>query len=381
MSKEFYHDFGPFGDRIWINCAHQGALPRVAVEEACEAIAWKVTPYELTTNRFSDTPVRLKQALARLIRASTDEIVLGNSASYGLHLLANGILWHRGDEVLLVHGDFPSDILPWLALEKQGVRIRYIKPKNHLPEPEELEANITSATKLFCTTWVHSFSGQTADIKMMGEVCKAHDITFVVNASQALGARPIDVSDIHIDAVISVGFKWLCGPYGTGFCWMKPDLLRSLDYNQAYWLTTYTADDLGREEGEVRLPEGPPSAGTYDVFGTANFFNFKPWAASVEYLLEQGIERIAEYDQQLVSHLVDGLDAKKYTLMSTREGAGRSTLVFVSHKDPQCNAEIYATLKTKGIEIAFRRGLLRLSPHLYNTKEDIDRALTVLNAV
>ena len=98
-------------------------------------------------------------------------------------------------------------------------------------------------------------------------------------------------------------------------------------------------------------------------------------------MLEQGIERIAEYDQQLVSHLVDGLDAKKYTLVSPREGVGRSTLVFVSHKDPRCNSEIYATLKTKGIEIAFRRGLLRLSPHLYNTKEEIDRALTVLNAV
>jgi len=93
------------------------------------------------------------------------------------------------------------------------------------------------------------------------------------------------------------------------------------------------------------------------------------------------IERITKYDQQLVSHLVDGLDAKKYTLVSPREGAGRSTLVFVSHKDPQCNAEIYATLKSKGIEIAFLRGLLRLSPNLYNTKENIDRALTVLNAV
>ena len=81
----------------------------------------------------------------------------------------------------------------------------------------------------------------------------------------------------------------------------------------------------------MHLPEGPPSAGTYDVFGTANFFNFKPWTASIEYLLEQGIERIAEYDQQLVSHLVDGLDAKKYTLVSPREGAACLTCADFDH--------------------------------------------------
>ncbi len=379
MSEKFYRDFGPFGNHIWINCAHQGPLPRVAVKEAYEAIAWKITPYELVSERFTAIPVRLKQSLAQLIGASASEIVLGNSASYGLHLLANGIPWQTGDEVLLVQGDFPSDILPWLALEKRGVCIRYIKPKNHLPEPEELQASITPATKLFCTTWVHSFSGKTADIHTLGGICKAHNIRFIVNASQAIGARPLNVSGVPVDAVTSVGFKWLCGPYGTGFCWIKPDLFRSLEYNQAYWLTMQTADDLGREESTVSLPQGPPGEGTYDVFGTANFFNFKPWIASIKYLLEQGIDRIAEYDQKLVSLLINGLDARKYRLISPREGTQRSTLVFISHKDPERNAEIHEMLKAEGIEVAFRRGKIRLSPHLYNTKEDIKRVLAILN--
>lgn len=380
ISAGYRRDFGPFGDRIWLNCAHQGALPRMAVDEAHDAIAWKVTPYELTAERFANIPARLKQVLARLIGASTDEIILGNSASYGLHLLANGIPWQREDEVLLVQGDFPTDILPWLALEKEGVQIRFIKPRHHLPEPDELEAYITSATKLFCATWVHSFSGVTADIMALGQVCRMHDITFVVNASQALGARPLDVTAVPVDAVVGVGFKWLCGPYGTGFCWMRPDLLRSLEYNQAYWLTILTADDLGGELGDVPPLEGPPGPGTYDVFGTANFFNFKPWTASIEYLLEQGLERIEAYDQQLVTHLIEGLNPSKYRLMSPRTGKARSTLVFVSHQDPHRNAEIQAELKSKGIDIALRRGQLRFSPHLYNTKEEIERALVVLDA-
>jgi cysteine desulfurase / selenocysteine lyase len=98
-------------------------------------------------------------------------------------------------------------------------------------------------------------------------------------------------------------------PYGTGFLWTRPDLLRSLHATQAYWLAQMTAADLGREEAEVRLPTGPPTARTFDVFGTANFFNFKPWAAAVEYLLGVGIERVAAHDQQLVQAIHDGLDA------------------------------------------------------------------------
>ena len=381
MIKEFYHNFGPFGGRTWINCAHQGPLPRMAAEEAREAIEWKVTPYELTTERFNGVPARLKQALGQLIGASADEIVLGNSASYGLHLLANGVSWRSGDEVLLVKGDFPADILPWLALEKRGVRVTYIEPEHHLPEPEELKASITTATRLFCTAWVHSFSGVAANIETLGEICEAQGVIFVVNASQALGARPLKVSEIAVDALIGVGFKWLCGPYGTGFCWMKPDLLKSLEYNNAYWLTTLTADDLGRGGSVVHLPKDASTARTYDVFGTANFFNFKPWAASIEYLLEQGIERIAEYDQQLVSQLINGLNTKKYWLMSPSKGDARSTLVFITHSDSQRNGEIHARLKEEGVDVAFRKGKLRFSPHLYNTKEDIEKALVLLDTV
>lgn len=379
MNRNYSHDFESFEDHTWLNCAHQGPLPHRAAEEAREAITWKTSPYKLTTERFETIPIRVKKALAQLINVNADEIVLGNSASYSLHLLANGIPWEVGDEVLLVKGDFPSDILPWLALKKQGVKVRFVKPENNLPTAAELERNITPKTRLFCSTWVHSFSGMTANLSALGKVCQDNDITFVVNGSQALGARPLTVSEVPIDALIGVGFKWLCGPYGTGFCWMKSDLLQSLEYNKAYWLSEMTSEGLSKESGEISLPEGPAKAQKYDVFGTANFFNFKPWAASVEYLLEQGIDRVAEHDQQLVSQLINGLNFDKYELLSPRKGPERSTLVFISYKDGKHNSEIYSLLKNKDINIAFRRGKLRLSPHLYNSQEDIEKVLAVLD--
>ena len=100
----FSSDFGPFGDHVWLNCAHQGPIPKVAAAAAKEAVTWKQQPYELTVERFSGIPARLKQALARLINASTEEVILANSASYGLHLLANGLPLKAGDEILLSRG-------------------------------------------------------------------------------------------------------------------------------------------------------------------------------------------------------------------------------------------------------------------------------------
>jgi len=355
-------------------------LPRVAAAEAEEAIAWKRAPWNLTTERFSSVPQRLKQALGRLIDAPAEDIILGNSNSYGLHLLANGMRWQAGDEVLLMHGDFPSDILPWLGLERRGVRVRLIRPKRVVLDPEELLGNITTSTKLLCLTLAHSFSGHAVDAEALGEICRVHGVVFVLNISQALGARRFSVASAPVDAVTGVGFKWLCGPYGTGYCWIRPELRESLEYNQAYWLSMQTADDLAKEPGAPVL-RSDLGARRYDVFGTANFFNFKPWTASIEYLLSQGLENIEEYDQRLVTRLIEGLDPGRYDLHSPRSGPSRSTLVFISHKRTERNNAIYEELRARKIFIAHRAGKLRLSPHLYNTPQEIDEALSVLNSM
>jgi cysteine desulfurase / selenocysteine lyase len=379
MIGNFAEDFGPFDGRLWLNCAHQGPLPRVAAAAAEEAIAWKRAPYHLTTERFSGVPQRLKQALGHLINAPADEIILGNSASYGLHLLANGIRWQAGDEVLLLKDDFPSDILPWLTLRERGVTTRFIEPRKHVPQVDELLANITPATKVFCTTLAHSFSGYAVDAQALGEVCRARGVKFVLNASQALGARPFNVADTPVDAVVGVGFKWLCGPYGTGFCWLRPELRESLRRIQAYWLSMQTADELGGEQGAPALRDDL-GARAFDVFGTANFFNFKPWTASVEYMLERGIENIAAHNDHLVSAFIEGLDRNRYEILSPLAGPQRSTLILISSRQAERNLAIYERLRRQDIYIAFRRGRLRISPHIHLTSEDIARALDALNA-
>lgn len=374
--------FSDFAGRVWLNTAHQGALPLKAAAEANEAVAWKTMPFELTQERFNAVPQRLRNALGRLVNVPADDIVLANSASYGLHLIAQAFPWREGDELLVMAGDFPSDILPWLLLEQRhGVKVVRIRPRGRVVEEDELRRAITSRTRLFCTTWVHSFSGFAIDLEGLGTACRERGIAFVVNISQALGARPLDLARAPVDAVSCVGFKWLCGPYGTGFCWIKPELRDKLNPTKAYWLSMQTAEDLGNEVAEAALRTGL-GARAFDIFGTANFFNAKPFAAAVEHLLDLGLERVRDHDQQLVSAFLAMVDRTHFQITSpTDAGDRRSTLVFFSHRDRNRNRSIHAALARAGIHVAYRGGSMRLAPHLYNGTQDIQRAVTALNEI
>jgi cysteine desulfurase / selenocysteine lyase len=370
-------DFGGFDGRAWLNCAHQGPLPLVAVAAAERALADKAAPHRMGDEAFAEVPRRLKDALGRLAGVPGEEVILGNSTTYGLSLLVQGVDWRVGDEVLLVDGDFPATVVPWLPLAERGVRVRLLRPEGGVLEAGQLEAELTPATRLFCTSWVFSFTGHAVDLAALGQVCRRAGVTFVVNGSQAVGARPLDLAELPVDALVSCGFKWLCGPYGTGFCWLAPDLLASLTYRPAYWLGHLGQDDLG-QEAAYRLRDDLGAA-AYDVFGTANFLTFRPWTASVEYLLGLGIDRVAARDQALVERFLQGLDPDRYRLASPGQGPRRSTLVVFGHRRPGRTPELYRRLEAAGVDVAFRRGQLRVSPHLYNTEADLDRALEVLD--
>lgn len=379
-------DFDAFEGRAWINCAHQGALPAAAAEAARKAIEWKRAPHRLTTGRFEGVPRRLRAALARLLNAPETEISIANSASYGLHLLANGMPLQAGDEVLLMEGDFPSNVLPWLAHQRHGVAVRQLRPHQAVLEADEVAEALTPSTRVVCLSWVHSFSGWVLDIERIAEACRANGTWLLVNASQGLGARPLDVRAFGADAVISVGHKWLCGPYATGLLWMRPELRAALQVNRCYWLSLQTADDLANPDRPL-VPDIDLASRRFDQFGTANFFNFTAWTAAVEYLLACGTEAVRDHSQGLVQRLIDGLDddrlADRYELFSPRSGPRRSALVFLGHRSlngrqPETNSRIYQRLQEAGVDVALRNGRLRVSPHVFNEARDIDRLLDVL---
>ncbi len=121
----------------------------------------------------------------------------------------------------MVEDDFPATVVTWLPLKKRGVEVRLLRPEGAGPTVEELERAITPSTRLFCSSWIFSFLGHAIDVDVIGQVCRANYVIFVLNGSQAIGTGIIDVQRSRADGVVACGFKWLCGPYATGFCWMQ----------------------------------------------------------------------------------------------------------------------------------------------------------------
>ena len=370
-------DFGPFEGKIWLNVASEGPLPRPAVEALKQAAEWKAKPYELTLERFSSSLLDLKKTLGRLIHVPYAEIIAGNSATFGIHLLANGLPLEHGDEILCMQNDFPTNILPWLGLTAKGVVVHQIPPKNHLLQPSEIIPYIKRKTKVLCLSHVHTFSGYRLDVEAVGKLCRERGIIFVLNISQSAGAFPVDISALGVDAVTSAGYKWLCGPYATGFCWMKSEIRSSLEYNQAYWSALLKEEAL-RSTGPLALPQ-EKSSRRYDVFAPANFFNFIPWRAAIEYLIAVGLTEIEQHNRQLVDILVEGLDKKQFYFVSPASTGDRTNIVVFSHRQSDKNPRILETLKKQGIYLALWKGNLRAAPHLYNTSQDIEKLLTCIH--
>jgi cysteine desulfurase / selenocysteine lyase len=370
--------FGDFDGRIWLNAAHQGPMPQPAIEAAEQALVAKASPHLINDSAFVDVPRRLREALGRLIGAPAEEIILGNSASWGLHVLASGLRWHDGDEVIVLCDEFPATIFPWFITERQGVTVRQLELGEPTLRPERLEEELSRRTRVVALNWVRSLTGHRVDVEGLRDVCERAGVHLILNVTQGLGAVPLDVQATPVAAISCSGFKWLCGPYATGFAWVRPDLLQSMLPIQCYWLGLPDGADLDlNREGDHR-PRSHLGARAYDVFGTANFLNFIPWTVAIEHLLAQGIQAIAAHDQALVEQLIGSLDLSTFRLISPALPHERAAIVVISTGDVNRNREIHQRLESSGIDVALRDGNIRLSPHLYNTPAQIREVTQLL---
>lgn len=356
--------FGSFDGRIWLNAAHQGPLPLAAAAALQHAMTDRLAPHRIADSDFTDIPARLRSLLAQVVGGQPDEIVIGNSASYGLDVLARGIPWRAGDEVLGVEGDFPASVFPWRVLEPQGVTVRLLRG-----EPDEVSAHLTDRTRVFCVSWVNSFTGRAIDLDVIGRACRERGVWFVANAAQGLGVRALDVAHTTVDAVTSCGYKFLCGPYGTGFLWVSPALKDRLSPFHTYWLPNVWNQPGGLKHYDVKVRQ---AALVHDICCPANFFNHRPWIAALEYLLGVGVPTIAEYVQAIVDDFVPRVDENQYELVS-----GRSPLIALRPRT-RTASEIQAQLAAHGIDAATRDDIVRLAPHLYNSRTDLARAAALL---
>lgn len=367
-------DFNIAAAHTWLNCAHQGPMPRKAINALQGAAGLKEDPSNIMDQHFFDIPARLKQTLGEMFSVPAQEIILGDSATYTLLLLVNGINWRVGDEILVQDGDFPTNIYPWLVLEARGVKVKKIIPEAEFITATDISDHCTAHTRLLCLSWVNSFNGHVIDIEAIGKVCKENKVLFVLNGSQAFGYKPLKFADSPADVAFGCGYKWLLGPYGTGFGWIRPELRNKLLLHRYYWLGQYEQHLEELTDYTIRSPEN-----YLDVCNTANFFNFIPWQSSLDYILQTGIPAIGAHNALLVKRFTDNLDPDKYCFITPAEQKEVSAIVVFSALDATKNKAIQQKLTDKGIYTSIREGNIRVSPHVYNTFAQIDLLLDTLH--
>ncbi len=304
---------------------------------------------------------------------SSDQITFMSNTSEGITAVAEGLDWSEGDEILLNLMEFPTNVQPYRILNRFGVNVRYIEPVNNRVTPDMVESAISPNTRLFSISAVQYLTGFKADLETIGAICKKHDILFVVDAIQYLGAGNIDVQACNIDALATGGHKWLMSPMGTGFLYLSEKLSRQLKPYKTGWLSVQEPWELSNFDQEW-LP-----VSQHLEIGTPNMIGFAGMNASLKILNNIGPNRITENILKLTDYLTTKLsEQKNIQLISPKKREERAGIVTFTTKDITDTVEFVESLKKENITISSREGKLRIAPHFYNTIEELD---TVLNAI
>lgn len=317
---------------------------------------------------YTNTENETRKYAAALLGASEDEIAFISSTSLGLSLVAAGLPWQNGDNVIIADGDFPSNIYPWLNLQSRGVQIKFIpRNKNGVVTLEDIDNLADKNTRLVSLSTVNYISGFKIDVSLIGSYLHQRNILFCIDAIQSLGAFPIDTT--HIDFLAAGANKWLLGPIGIGILYIKRKNLGLLSPILAGWKCVqssknYTSYNLCFLDSAKRFE--PACVSIVSLVGLH---------AALELLLEVKIENIADRLTILRRLIVPSLKKKGYQVFGLN-GPEQNCGITAFSSQKQDIVQLRNKLDTSGFVVSLRDGLdgnkcIRVSPHFYNTDEEI----------
>jgi cysteine desulfurase/selenocysteine lyase len=366
-----------FEDATYLNVAGQAALPRVAIRAAQNSLEWKKFPHKMPDNDYFGLPVRVRALLAQMIGAQPEEIALTTGASTGLAAVAHGLKWKPDDEVLIAKGEFPAHIATWMPLQEAGkLRVRIVQPRERFLTTQDLIAAITPRTRLISTSHVRFDDGALCDAPKLAAAAHAVGALLLLDVAQSVGAVPMSVSDLGADFIVASGYKWLLGPYGTGFFWSRSDRTLEMQPDSGYWGALESSSDFTRlSSGEVKFKKG---ASRWDMPETSNMFNLAPLEASLEFLLRVGVKTVWDHCRAFSAQIINRLPLDRCVLASPADANARGQYICVAARKSENTPHLFKKLTDAGVFVSLREGALRIAPHLYNTDRDTDRLIREL---
>ena len=309
----------------------------------------------------------LRSAAARLIGADPSEIAQIKNTSEGVATIALGMAWKPGDKLVCFREEFPANYFPWRRLENQGLHIVWLSVTDPLDRIDQAAKD----ARLLAISFVQYLSGYRANLAAIGDICRRRGCFFFVDAIQGLGAFPLNVDEMRIDALSADGHKWMLGPEGCGILYIRRERQNEIEPVEFGWTNVASFKDYASRDMTLR-----PDAGRYEP-GTLNTIGCYGLRASIEFLLEVGIDRIAPHVQGLGDRIANGVVAKGYELLAERSPETGAGIVCFRKPGSDCRL-IVKQLKDRGIIAASRQGWIRTSPHFYISPDDVDRMLEAL---
>jgi cysteine desulfurase/selenocysteine lyase len=320
-----------------------------------------------------DEADRVRGLLAQLVNASPDSIALTRSTAHGMSMLAQGLAWETGDNVVGAMGEYPANVYPWMALAERGVEFRQANIAGGRITPASIFELVDGRTRLVSVSHVEFWNGFRLDIDAIGSECRRRGIVFAVDVMQSAGALRIDAQRWPVDFCAAGAGKWLMGPPGIGFCWCAAPLLERIrpvivGVGSVAGSDRYFDYDLTPASGARRFEESVVS-----LLDTAAF------GAALELLLEIGTEAIEARVLELASRLARGLATLECEIIEPWPRSREESSGIVSFKKAGVPAEeVLRDLTAANVIARMHRDFVRLSPHFYNTEEEVDRVLEVL---
>lgn len=312
-----------------------------------------------------------RKLAADLLHCSPREIAFVKNTSEGISMIANGLNLSPGDNVVTADIEFPANIYPWMRLSSGGVAVKFVHNKNGRVPFEGIEAEADENTKVIALSSVEFSTGFRHDLRRIGELCSERGIFFFVDGIQSAGALELDVKQCRLSALSADSHKWLLGPEGAGILFVDEAALEKVEPTEVGWFTVEDHEEYLDYRFVPKKDAGKFECGSLNLVGIAGM------AASMKLLLEVGILNIENHIIQLTDHLCEGLREKGYEIYSSRQQGEKSGIVLFS--SPRHLAEdLCRRLQERKIITSVRYGRLRVSPHFYNTHEEIDKVIQTL---
>jgi selenocysteine lyase/cysteine desulfurase len=369
--EKIKQEFPVAQNRIFFDHAKVSPLPNRVREAVAEFVN---DASSFGTANYADWMAKVESvraSFAKLIHADPGEVAFVKNTSEGISIVANGIDWKPGDNVVIPDIEFPANVYPWWNLKRLGVETRFVHAVDGRVLFDDLTAQTDDRTRLISISSVECNSGFRTDLNRIGAFCKEKGILFCVDAIQSLGVLPMDVKRDHIDFLSADGHKWLMSVEGLGGFYISSEAMDQVRPAVVGWNSMVNPCDFMNYDFTLR-----PNAGRFEE-GTFNTMSIQAFGAALSLFHEVGVENIEKRIMSLGDNILDQLKRRNFKVLNSVVPEERSGIIsFEGELDLK---KLLGFMTENKVSLTIRDGIVRLSPHFYNSENEIDRFFDLLD--